>query len=891
MATTPASSGERWKRVSQIVADALERPAADRGVWIAEACAEDEALRVEVESLLAADAEAGAFLQDAALASTGAADLVATMARESLGLVAGRRIGPYEIVRELGHGGMGVVYLATRADEVFEKQVAIKVVRSGFDTAAAQQRFRDERRILATLDHPDIARLLDGGVTPEGLSYFVMEYIDGSQIDAFCEQRGLSLTDRLKLFSRVCAAVEYAHGRLVIHRDIKARNILVAADGTPKLLDFGIAKLLVDDADAGRTRTGHREFTIENASPEQIRGEPMTVTSDVYALGVLLYHLVTGQRPCGATATTDADLMKAICEAPPMRPTLAARSGVHVSDELEWVVLKALRKEPDRRYASVTQLAEDVGRLLSARPVLAAPDSRMYRARKFVRRNRAGVATAALVMVSLVTGLTTTLWQARRANDQRAIAEQRLQNSRRVAQSLLFELHDAINAIPGATAAKGLLLTRAAEQLDTIARESPDDRVVLEELATAYHRLAEVQGRGGAANLGDTAAAFSSAQHALAIRQTLADRSPNDLEARSRLIESLLSTADADDMNVTRAIERNATAITHAESLVQGVPSNPAFRRRLAAAHYSMGARLRDTAEPQRALASFEAAARLYQAAYDATPDDAEIRRSLALCHKRLGALLADKRDTSQAIVHMRRAVELDEAGVAATPNAPQRRRDLSTSSIQLGFALAQLGDSPGALAAYQRALALREELMQADPNDNQARRDVASVLWYIGNHQNGSSHPREALVSLQRALPLAMRTATTSGDMVGLIVDSLADAHQNLGQLADSIAMRQQAIKRYRGILTARPTARIERRGVVRAETILGDTLMKFGQQSADSARRSALRREACTAYANGVRDSAELKKGTDFTPADQAASETLTTALNRCRQALASE
>ena len=882
MATPSVPPAGYWKRVTQLTADALERPANERAAWLALACAGDDALRHEVESLLAADAQAGRFLQDAAIASQGAAEVVAAAARESLGLVTGRLIGPYRIVRELGHGGMGVVYLAARADRVFEKEVAIKVVRGGAGTEVALQRFREERRILATLEHPNIARLLDGGVTAEGLAYFVMEYVDGVPLDVYCEKARLTLTDRLQLFGQVCAAVQYAHQRLVIHRDIKSRNILVTSDGAPKLLDFGIAKLLDQDMIDGHTRTGLRAFTLENASPEQILGQPMAVTSDVYALGVLLYHVITGQRPCGNTASTDAHLLRAICDEPPMRPTLAARAGFTVSPELEWIVLKALRKEPDRRYESVEQFADDVRRLLSARPVMAAPDSWRYRARKFVTRNRGTVAAAALVMLSIVAGLTATLWQARRADQQRALAEQRLQNTRRVAQSLLFELHDAIAAVPGATAAKGLLLTRAAEQLDAIALETPDDPALLEELAVAYHRLADVQGLAGSANLGDRPAALINHRKGLALRTRISERSPNDLEAKSRLVESLLSTAGVED-DAARALEQTKSAVALAESLHRSRGTEPRFIRGLASAHYAMGVRWLGNAEAARALTSFEAAAPLYQTVYDAS-GDAEVRRSLALCHKRLGAILGLK-DPAQAVGHIRRAVELDEAGVAAAPNAPQRRRDLSTSSIQLGFVLTQLGDRQQARAAYQRALSLREDLMGDDPRDTQAIRDVASALWYVGNLDNGSSRPQEAMVSFRRALPLAIQTSTGTSDMVGLIIDGLAQAHENLGEYSEAISLRRQSLAHIRAKLAGRPADANERQLIATGQMRLGDALMRLARLATEPAVRATRKREACAAYQAGWRESERLNVDAVLAGRDQQLRDELRSALASCQ------
>ena len=384
--TLPEVSAERWTRVKQITSDALERPDSDRLPWLAEACAGDEPLRLEVESLLSAHARAGDFLETPAIAAGGAAEAVATATLPgSLPAVAGRPIGPYRIIRELGQGGMAVVYLAERADAAFEKEVAIKIVRGGPASASLTQRFFEERRILATLDHPNIARLLDGGTTEDGLPYVVMERVEGIPLDEYCEASALSLGQRLALFRQVCAAVQYAHQHLVIHRDLKARNILVTADGTPKLLDFGIAKLLEPGLAPGdETRTGYRALTLEAASPEQVRGEPMTVTSDVYSLGVLLYRLLTGQSPYGPKRRTDADLTRAICEEIPVRPSVAApiERRRQLRSELDAIVLKALRKEPERRYPSVQDFSEDVRRHLEGRPVSARKDTLGYRAGK-----------------------------------------------------------------------------------------------------------------------------------------------------------------------------------------------------------------------------------------------------------------------------------------------------------------------------------------------------------------------------------------------------------------------------------------------------------------------------------------------------------------------------
>jgi eukaryotic-like serine/threonine-protein kinase len=883
-----APTPEFWKRVKETTAGALERPEAERPAWIADSCAGDERLRDEVLSLLAADASAGSFLQTAAIAHPGRAEAVEAAARSSLALAAGRRIGPYRIVRELGHGGMGVVYLAERADAAFEKKTAIKVVR-GFPSELVLRRFRDERRILATLEHPNIATLLDGGTTDEGLPYVVMEYVDGVPLDVYCETAGLSLVQRLQLFRQVCAAVQFAHQRLVIHRDIKARNVLVTTDGTPKLLDFGIAKLLEPGSvPEAQTRMELRAFSLDGASPEQLRGEPMTVTSDVYALGVLLYELVTGRRPYAGTPGSDTDLIRAICDDPPARPRTAAREGTRfdVSDELEWVVLKALRKEPDRRYGSVEQLADDVRRLLGGLPVLAGPDSRRYRARKFVVRHRTLVAAGVLLTLSLLIGVSTTLWQARRAERQRALAEQRFQNARRVASSMIFELHDALDAVPGATAARALLLTRASEQLDALALDAPDDPVLLEELAVAYHRLGNVQGRIATANLGDQPASRANHRKGLALRRRIADRFPASLDAKSNLVASLMDTAYAEDQ-IGPSLEDARAAVSTAAFLLDARPDEMRFRRLLATAHYTLGAQYREIGDTPRALASFESATPLFQTVYDASPGDPEIRRSLALCHKRLGAILAG-RNPSQAVDHMRLAVAFDEASLAANPNAPRQRRDLSTSNIELGFALQSSGDPRAGLVAYRRALSLREDLMGEDQKDVQAPRDVASALWYIGVADNLVGDPTGAIASFERARVLGKVLLSDRDDLPALIDTGLADSYEGLGRLSDALRLRRQALERHQALLEHQPKIRTLRRAVARSESALGTTLGQLADRERDTARRLRWWHESRDAFEEGLRVSAGLDSGGQFEPEDAALRERLRSGLTRCESAL---
>jgi non-specific serine/threonine protein kinase/serine/threonine-protein kinase len=598
---------------------------------------------------------------------------------------------------------------------------------------------------------------------------------------------------------------------------------------------------------------------------------------------------MTGQRPYGATPLTDPDLIRAICEDPPIRPTAAARQGTGfaVGSELEWVVLKALRKEPDRRYASVEQLAEDIRRFLTGLPVLAAPDSRGYRARKFVVRNRKYIAAGVLLFLSLIAGLTTTLWQARVAERQRALAEQRFQNSRRVANSLLFELHDAIVAVPGATAARALLLTRASEQLDALALDAPDDPVLLEELAVAYHRLGDVQGQSAAAHLGDRPSARANHRKGLALRRTLANRSPGDLGARARLVESLINTAFAED-EVGPSLEHGQAAVTTAESLVAARPEDLRFRRALASAHYALGSQYRTIGDSPRALTHFEKATPLFQSVYDANPGDVDARRSVALCHKRLGAILGE-REPAAAIPHLRLAITLDEASLAASPKAPRQRRDLSTSNTQLGFALVRIGDVPGALTVYRRALELREGLMREDAKDAQAPKDVAIALYYIGVAENGLGRRAEAIAAFQRALALAATRGSDREDLPALIMSGLADTYEGSGRLTDALGMRRRALELYRSMLANRPALTTVRRAVVMGHQALGATLVRLTEQERQPALRRRGWQDARTAYEEGLRVSAALDADGKLEPGDASMRELLRAGLARCDQALA--
>jgi serine/threonine protein kinase len=533
---------ERWRQIRDVFEHAVGIESMERSAFLDTACATDPDLRQEVESLLQYEDRAGSrFLK------TPAVDLLEAVPVPITSRI-GRRVGAYQILEEIGHGGMGEVYRACRVDGQFEQEVAVKLVRGGYDSRLILERFRHERQILATLDHPNIARLLDGGTLEDGVPYLAMELIEGKPIDHYCEEHELSVSERLTLFLQVCAAVQYAHGHLVVHRDIKPGNILVTENGVPKLLDFGIAKIL-DSPTSSQTTIGH-PLTPEYASPEQIRGEAITTASDVYSLGVVLYQLLTGTSPYGADQHSPTELVRAITEMEPQRPSTvvlrakppADGAGLHLVSEhspaklgrrlhgdLDTIVLKALRKEPQHRYASVERLSEDIRREMEGLPVMARKGSWSYRTVKFLRRNRIGMTAAVLVCVAVLAGVVATVREARIAGANQRRAERRFNDVRQLANSLIFEIHDSIQALPGATPSRKLLLDRAVEYLDKLSQDASGDLDLQRELAWGYERLATVQGDTTQSNLGHVSAAEESHRKATALFEAIAKANPHSV--------------------------------------------------------------------------------------------------------------------------------------------------------------------------------------------------------------------------------------------------------------------------------------------------------------------------------------------------------------------------
>ncbi len=540
-------NSQKWQNIKAIFGEAVKMAAngeRERFLELQSATAEDEII-AEVRRLLAADGKDDIFHPIAEVASLWCDDDAVVPD------LAGTKIGGYLVRREIGRGGMGVVYEAVREGEDFSQTIALKLPKSGMDSDVLVRRFRHERQILASLEHPNIARMLDGGRTAEGTLYLAMEYVEGAPLDEFCAAKDLSVNERLRLFLQVCRVVSFAHSRLVVHRDLKPSNILVAADGTVKLLDFGIAKILSSEDDLpNQTLTQFGMMTPRYASPEQISGAFVSTATDVYSLGLILFELLTGAPAYEVTSSRPDEIAKIICEVEPVRPSsvslgssqnrknVTAENGGqrtkgkrHTTNrrslrgDLDTIILKALRKDPARRYASVEQFAADIERHLEGLPVIARPDTFAYRFSKFIARNRVGVVAAMLVFVVLAGGIAATGWQAYRAERQRKIAEQRFRQVRELANNIVFKYYDEAEKLPNSTAMRQMFVDDSLAYFNSLAEDASADDQLKSELARTFLRIGRVQGRPSSPNLGNTAGALENYRKGIELLQTLVERS------------------------------------------------------------------------------------------------------------------------------------------------------------------------------------------------------------------------------------------------------------------------------------------------------------------------------------------------------------------------------
>jgi serine/threonine protein kinase len=788
---------ERWQKVKQLLAEAMELQNEARSAHLDNSCTDDPALRSEVERLLGCEAQASSqFLNQASLSEAAAAVL-----GEEEDSWLGRRLGSYRTIERIGVGGMGEVFRAYRADDQYRKEVALKVVRSGYDSGYVFTRFKNERQILASLEHPNIARLLDGGTTDDGSPYLVMELIEGESICKYCDERRLSITARLELFLEVCAAVQYAHQRLIIHRDIKPSNILVTSEGTPKLLDFGIAKVLApDEWQETETLTTFRLLTPAYASPEQIKGELATTASDVYSLGVVLYELLTGRSPYQAWWRTTQDLASAICEREPGKPSAAVRlvpshrgpSAPSVeqvsanrntlphklerqlSGDLDTILFMALRKEPSRRYASVEQFAEDIRRNLSSLPVVARKDTAAYRASKFVNRHKAAVAAASAMVLTLIAGLFITIHEAR-------MEQRRFNDVRRLANSLIFEVHDSIRDLPGSTPARKIIVDRALQYLNTLASESAGDIGLQRELADAYERVGAVQGDYLENNLGDGIGTLSSYNKALDIRKQVVARS-RDWADRLALAQNYRLVAHQlwANGNPRGAREPIAQAIEIAAVLNKAYAENSKILYELSF-DYAVSARTGYPGDPlatRKIIEDYRKALSLDEILIRLNPDDVRILHGYATDVGNLGTIL-EYTDPAAALANYKKGLDID-LRLTHLSSDIRYRRAVAIAYSTMASVYDDLGDFPRALENNAKDLEMYQDLIRTDPKNVLLRQGLA--IAYINTAGSAARVNK---------IGVALEYSSKGLEIMKALVDSAAPSAFQRGVYAAMLGMR----------------------------------------------------------------------------------------------------
>jgi len=755
-----------------------------RSVELTSACDGDDSLRREVESLLHAHDTAGAsFLVGSALHAASANFDGLTRDR------AGEILGPYRLLREIGAGGMGSVWLAERADGEFDHHVAVKLIRRGMDTDDILARFRQERQVLARLQHPNIAGLLDGGSTGEGLPFLVMEHVEGTRIDRCADEHRLTIGSRIRLFLNVCDAVQYAHRNLVIHRDLKPGNILVTKDGVPKLLDFGVAKVLQGSAEGGSapTETIDRRLTPAYASPEQVRGEVVSTSTDVYSLGVVLYELLCGRRPYAVDDRSARDLERAITDGPPSRPGAAlsgttadaidgetssvadicrarstdrARLARLLRGDIETILLKAIRKEPERRYSSVEAFADDLRRYLDGRPVTARPDSLVYRATRFTQRNRAGVAAGGLAIVALTAAavLSTSMFFSARRAEQRAVSEAA------TATTVASYLEDMIGSIdPAIAQGKDVTILRGVldETAERLSRELDDSPHVASSLhrtvGKAYHAI------------GDYVEAERHLAQAVRLRR---EQSDAPLETAAALHDR------ARTLRELGRYDEGLAALEEARDLrSQELGEHHAL---VGASVALLGDIFWASGDYERGETELRAGIDILRSATDHDP------RQLAAALRALGGLLSDQRRPQEA-----EPLLLESRNLYAR-TVGEWHPSIAAVESALGWCSRRSGRLQDAADHYSRSLEIYERVLDADhPSIAYSRTGLASVLEDLGRYDEAEQLYLQALDVVRSAL----------GEQhveFGTVCNNLGNLYAKTGRPDDAVPFLLRAVENY---------------------------------------------------------------------------------------------
>lgn len=883
---------ERWRIAEDLFHQAAALRGSEQREWLARTAGGDRELIALVERMLDEDRQNGGTIE-AAIGVAASAAYIETGAPD--------RLGAYRILRQLGGGGMGSVFLAERADDQYHKLVAIKLMRHELASPASRERFLQERQILANLDHPYIAGLIDGGEAPDGRPYLVLDYVEGLPVTEFVSRNGLGQAQVCRLFIKVCEAVAYAHQNLIVHRDLKPGNILVGEDGTPKLLDFGIAKLIGNERGDLTTQAALGLMTPQYASPEQVRGDPITTATDVYALGAILYELIAGQPAFRWESMNAAGLLRTITEETAEKPSRVSKS--RVSADLDNIVLKAMEKDPRQRYGTAAQLAEDVQRYLDGRPVVARGRSLTYRARKFVQRHWVPAAAAALMVVTLAGAAFVSRRQAveagraraeairqrdlaaasaaeaetmralaveqrdragrsaaeasvqRQLADQRAgeaarsraKADERFGQLRQLVHKFLFEIDDAIENLAGATKARQTLVNTALQYLDAMSKETIPDEELRRDLATAYERVGDLQGNPAKPNLGDFKGALASYEKALAIRKTppldtgAARRSAMVLHSSMHLVLYRLGRNEEADQLIGKGLELAAGKWME----------DPDVSLAAAGLYYVRGQQRSDTARNSLALADFRAVEKIFSAEYERRSRDAKIRNGLHLAQYQIGRNLFSSGQIEESLRYSRLAWEGLEQLAGEMPNNAEYQRNLHLAAKNYGDNLSSRLAGPHrkleeALIVMQGAFRAAERLQAADPANLQARLDLAMVIAGIGRVRATRNEWEAAAQQFEKSL-----------EMIGLLIQQRPEntvflfsqgylsmeagaALAVLGQHERGIEFLRRGLQSFEAIGAKDQANRWARTNVAQAHRVIADNLLKLNRH--DEARQGYL-------------------------------------------------
>jgi len=912
---------ESWQKVDDIVFKALQIESEKRQDFIEKECGESTELLFEVESLLANENAVDDYFESPAIFKY--ADFFEEDQNKPSEFI-NQKIGNYRLQREIGFGGMGAVYLAERVDGKFDQKVAIKLLKRELNTKSLRRRFTHEREILGSLEHPNIARLLDAGSTEDQIPFLVMEYIEGDPIDIYCNKNNLNLDERLTLFRTVCVAVNFAHRNLVVHRDIKPSNIIVTDEGIPKLLDFGIAKLLSGNAGetTKHTVTKLGAMTPSYASPEQLRRESVTTSTDVYSLGIVLYELLSGHRPFENVEDDLGEIFKAVCETDPPLPSTIVRlplksiaseidsemeTMVHddpdslgsksknpktenidvrsthpqvksfspqsLRGDLDNIILKSLKKEPERRYSSAENFAEDIRRHQDGLTITARPDTFSYRTGKFIKRNRFAAASASLILLAIMGGLGTTLWQARVAQAEKTKAEKRFNDVRALADSFLFEITPEIEKLNGSTKAKELVVKRALEYLDKLSTDSTDDKELQEDLAAAYQKVGDVQGNPYQKNIGDLGGALNSYEKSQNISEKLFKQHPNDLKLKKSLSKTYGLIGDVyfykDDLKKAEAVFQKAIKLN--EQIITEYPNDDETQKAQGSLLNSLGLIPFWAGDNKKALKIYDRSLKIFEMLHKKHPKKNEHKAQVANTHVRIGEALGWDDQPQKAIVSIQKGLDLIKEVNKDEPKNKNYRRTLMLSYMRLGETYADVKTFDKSLDLYQKSVDIAKQAMDEDKANKRGKRDYITIKFKLAETLDMAGKNAESLKHLIEVLGMQKELAANDPTNPTLKHD-VATTHNSIGEAEFNLKQFNSALKSFTAALNGfeyvKNNGGDEGRAVrdsAIARINVGKTYIKL------AINQSTLREKGLSFYKNGLRILEKLDSDGKLTALDK--------------------